>query len=176
MATALSRIERLPLVPECRIAIVGLGTVGNAVAQLLESGRDHHSLRLTHVCNRNVARKKANWLGHDVVWSEDLRQIVNSDADVIVELMGGLEPAHRLVREALQSGKSVVTANKQLIARFGTELLEAGQRQRTVSRIRCLRGGWSSRAVGAAGRAGGRPAYPVARNSEWHLQLHPDSH
>ena len=124
MATALSRIERLPLVPECRIAIVGLGTVGNAVAQLLQSGRDHHSLRLTHVCNRNVARKKANWLGHDVVWSEDLRQIVNSDADVIVELMGGLEPAHRLVREALQSGKSVVTANKQLIARFGTELLE----------------------------------------------------
>ncbi len=124
MATALSRIERLPLVPECRIAIAGFGTVGNAVAQLLESGRDNHSLRLTHVCNRNVARKKVSWLARDVVWTEDLQQMLNSDADVIVELMGGLEPAHRLVREALRSGKSVVTANKQLIARFGTELLQ----------------------------------------------------
>ena len=124
MATALSRIERLPLVPECRIAIAGFGTVGNAVAQLLESGRDNHSLRLTHICNRNVARKKVSWLARHVVWTEDLQQMLNSDADVIVELMGGLEPAHRLVREALRSGKSVVTANKQLIARFGTELLQ----------------------------------------------------
>ena len=75
MATALSRIERLPLVPECRIAIAGFGTVGNAVAQLLESGRDNHSLRLTHICNRNVARKKVSWLARDVVWTEDLQQI-----------------------------------------------------------------------------------------------------
>lgn len=124
MATAFSRIERLPLSEsECRIAIAGFGTVGSAVARLLHSRRDDHPLRLTHVCNRNVARKQANWPGHDVVWTEDLQQMLDSDADVIVELMGGLEPAHQLVREALQSGKSVVTANKQLIARFGPELL-----------------------------------------------------
>ncbi len=122
MATA--RIERLPLAQaECRVAIAGFGTVGNAVARLLHSRRDQSRLRLTHICNRNVARKKAGWLGHDVVWIEDLQQILDSDADVIVELMGGLEPAYQLVRGALQSGKSVVTANKQLMARFGTELL-----------------------------------------------------
>ena len=125
MATALSRIERLPLAqPECRIAIVGFGTVGNAVARLLHSRRDDYPLRLTHICNRNIARKQASWVGRDVLWTEDWRQMLDSDADVIVELMGGLEPAHQLVREALQSGKSVVTANKQLIARFGTELLQ----------------------------------------------------
>jgi homoserine dehydrogenase len=123
MATA--RIARLPLAePEYRVAIAGFGTVGNAAARLLHNRRDHYPFRITHICNRNVARKKASWLGRDVVWSDDLQQVLDSDADVIVELMGGLEPAYRLVRGALQSGKSVVTANKQLIARFGAELLQ----------------------------------------------------
>jgi homoserine dehydrogenase len=123
MATA--RIARLPLAePEFRVAIAGFGTVGNAAARLLHNRRDDHLFRITHICNRNIARKKASWLGRDVVWSDDLQQVLDSDADVIVELMGGMEPAYRLVREALQSGKSVVTANKQLIARFGAELLQ----------------------------------------------------
>jgi homoserine dehydrogenase len=123
MATA--RIERFPLAaPECRIAIAGFGTVGHAVARLLYSRRDDFPLRLTHIFNRNVGRKKAGWIGRDVVWTEDLQPMLDSGVDVIVELMGGLEPAHQLVRAALQSGKSVVTANKQLIARFGTELLQ----------------------------------------------------
>lgn len=124
MATALSRLER----PEHRaerqrhIAIVGFGTVGGAVARLLHDRGDDHPLRLTHVCNRNVARKKVSWIGSDVIWTESLQQVLASDADVIVELMGGLEPAYQLVHRALRSGKSVVTANKQLIARFGTHL------------------------------------------------------
>ena len=123
MATA--RIARPPLAePEFRVAIAGFGTVGNAAARLLHNRRDDHPFRITHICNRNVARKKVSWMGRDVVWSEDLQQVLDSDADVIVELMGGLEPAYRLVRGALQAGKSVVTANKQLIARFGAELLQ----------------------------------------------------
>lgn len=123
MATA--RIARLPLAePEYRVAIAGFGTVGNAAARLLHNRRDDHPFRITHICNRNVARKKVSWMGRDVVWSEDLQQVLDSDADVIVELMGGLEPAYRLVRGALQAGKSVVTANKELIARFGAELLQ----------------------------------------------------
>jgi len=123
MATA--RIARLPLAEaEFRVAIAGFGTVGNAAARLLHNRRDHHPFRITHICNRNVARKKVSWMGRDVVWSEDLEQLLDTDADVIVELIGGLEPAYQLVRGALQSGKSVVTANKQLIARFGAELLQ----------------------------------------------------
>lgn len=141
MATA--RIQRLAVTePECRVAIAGFGTVGSAVARLLRSRRDDRPLRLTHVCNRNVARKQASWLGHDVAWIEDLQQMLESDADVIVELMGGLEPAHQLVRGALQSGKSVVTANKQLIARFGTELLQlASENGQYLGFGACVAGG-----------------------------------
>jgi homoserine dehydrogenase len=57
-----------------------------------------------------------------VVWSEDADAVLGSDADVVVELMGGLDPAGAWVRRALESGKSVVTANKKLIAFHGVDL------------------------------------------------------
>jgi homoserine dehydrogenase len=124
MATALSHYQQSWQVPQpgCRIALVGFGTVGKSVARLLLARHDDHSLRLTHVCNRHVARKKVNWVAPDVAWTDDMQEVVQSGADVVVELMGGLEPAHQLVRRALQAGKSVVTANKQLIAKYGPEL------------------------------------------------------
>jgi homoserine dehydrogenase len=79
-------------------------------------------LELTHVFNRNVARKKADWVPASVVWSEDADAVLASDVDVVVELAGGLEPAGDWVRRAIETGKSVVTANKKLIAFRGVEL------------------------------------------------------
>jgi homoserine dehydrogenase len=80
-------------------------------------------LCLTHICNRGVKRKQVDWVSKNVHWTEDIAGVLSSDADIVVELIGGLEPAGEWVRRALQSGKSVVTANKQLIARHGTELV-----------------------------------------------------
>jgi homoserine dehydrogenase len=79
-------------------------------------------LELTHVFNRNVARKRVDWTPAGVVWSEDADAVLASDVDVVVELAGGLDPAGSWVRRALDSGKSVVTANKKLIAYHGVEL------------------------------------------------------
>jgi homoserine dehydrogenase len=144
MATVLSQIEGPNHLAEteCRVALVGFGTVGSAVARLLQEPRDEHSPRLTHVCNRNVARKKVNWIGPQVRWTESLEQVLASDADIIVELMGGMEPAYALVRNALERGKSVVTANKQLIARFGSELLKlAHDNQQFLGFGACVAGG-----------------------------------
>lgn len=107
----------------CRIALVGFGTVGRAVAKILCEG-GNRSLRLTHICNRNVARKKQDWVPADVVWTEDVESVLQSDADIVIELIGGLSPAEQIVRKALAAGKSVVTANKQLIARCGPDLLQ----------------------------------------------------
>ncbi|HYM75546.1 MAG TPA: homoserine dehydrogenase [Candidatus Dormibacteraeota bacterium] len=107
----------------CRIALIGFGTVGRAVAKILvESG--NLSLRLTHICNRNVERKKQDWIPGDVVWTDDVALVLGSDVDIVIELIGGLHPAEQIVRSALESGKSVVTANKQLIARHGPDLLQ----------------------------------------------------
>jgi homoserine dehydrogenase len=125
MATAI-HIERQPFKSEqaCRVALLGFGTVGSAVARLLYARRDEHQLKLTHVCNRQVERKKAEWVEDDVLWTESIEDVLASDTDVVVELIGGIEPAYEWVRWALESGKSVVTANKQLIAHHGTELLQ----------------------------------------------------
>jgi homoserine dehydrogenase len=103
------------------VAIVGFGTVGSSVARIL-SEHPPQGLRLTTVCNRNIERKKADWLPN-VRWTSDIDEVLASDADILIELIGGLDPAGEWVRRALQAGKSVVTANKQLIARHGTELV-----------------------------------------------------
>jgi homoserine dehydrogenase len=112
----------------CRVALIGFGTVGRAVAKILCESADH-SLRLTHICNRNVARKKQPWVPSDVIWTDDVQAVLDSDVHIVVELIGGLNPAEQIVRSALQAGKSVVTANKQLIARHGPELLQLAASQ-----------------------------------------------
>ncbi len=104
-----------------RVAIFGFGTVGSSVARILAESMPT-GLELTHVFNRGVARKRVDWTAPTVAWSEDADAVLNSDADVIVELVGGLDPAGAWVRRALEAGKSVVTANKKLIAFHGVEL------------------------------------------------------
>jgi homoserine dehydrogenase len=107
----------------CRVGLIGFGTVGRAVAKILcESG--DQALRLTHICNRNVERKKQPWVPDDVIWTDDVQSVLNSDVQIVIELIGGLNPAEQIVRTALEFGKSVVTANKQLIARHGPDLLQ----------------------------------------------------
>lgn len=111
-----------------RIALFGFGTVGSSVARILVESKPRE-LELTHIFNRGVSRKRADWTPESVVWSEDAEEVLASNADVIVELVGGLDPAGAWVRRALESGKSVVTANKKLIAYQGIDLerLAAGR-------------------------------------------------
>ena len=112
------------------VAIVGFGTVGSSVARIL-SERAGEDLRLTHIFNRQIARKRVESLSPAIRWTEDINDVLSSDAHIVVELIGGLDPAGEWIRKALKSGKSVVTANKQLIARHGAELVrlahESGQ-------------------------------------------------
>jgi homoserine dehydrogenase len=111
----------------CNVALVGFGTVGSSVARIL-CERSNTQLRLTHVCNRNVARKKVDWLPSSVQWTENIDDVLASDVDIVVEVMGGLQPTEDWIRRALASGKSVVTANKQLIAHCGPELIGLARR------------------------------------------------
>lgn len=110
-----------------KVALLGFGTVGSSVASLLASSK-FPGLQLTHIFNRDVERKRtsaaAKKVPASVVWTSDIDHILRSDADIIVELIGGLTPIEAWLRKALSSGKSVVTANKQLIAYRGTALLK----------------------------------------------------
>lgn len=115
-----------------RIGLLGFGTVGSSFAEVLAA--DGHGLRITRVFNRDVQRKKtherAKFVPADAVWTERAEDVVEADdVDVVIELIGGLEPMEAWLRSAMERGKHVVTANKQLIAFRGTSLLQlAAQR------------------------------------------------
>ena len=117
-----------------RVALLGFGTVGQSVARILCSG-EVPLVQLTHIFNRNVARKRADWVPSSVCWTESADDVLKSNADIVIELVGGLHPAYEWVRGALLAGKSVVTANKQLMAHHGTELLELARAQQREVRF-----------------------------------------
>jgi len=131
--TATVSIQRKPAPgrKEWKVSLVGYGTVGKSVAKIL-SADPNSPFVLTHIFNRNIARKKTEGLPSRIQWTDDIDDILSSDTDIMVEVIGGLDPAGTWIDRALRSGKSVVTANKQLICRRGGELMktarEAGRR------------------------------------------------
>ena len=106
-----------------RVALLGFGTVGQSVARILCSG-EMPQIDLTHIFNRDVDRKRVDWVPSSVSWTESADDILASDTSIVIEVVGGLRPAYDWVNGALQAGKSVVTANKQLMAHHGPELLD----------------------------------------------------
>jgi homoserine dehydrogenase len=104
-----------------RVGLLGFGTVGQSVAKILCDGHVP-SVELVHIFNRRVASKQVGWVPASIRWTDSVDDVLASDVDVVVELVGGLHPAYEWVRAALLAGKSVVTANKQLIAHYGAEL------------------------------------------------------
>src|SRR6202049_5001127 len=118
-----SKNRKKPAHKRLKIALAGFGTVGRSVVKLL-CHEANGSFELTHIFNRKVARKKVDWIPSSVRWTESINEVLSSDADIFVELVGGIEPAGDWIQKALRAGKSVVTANKLLIAHSGPELLE----------------------------------------------------
>lgn len=109
-----------------KLGILGLGTVGTGTVQLLQdvAGRNPllQQIEIYRVGVRTLDKNRGVELPAEVL-TTDLAAIVNDPAvDIVVELMGGLEPARSLIITALKNGKHVVTANKAAIARFGAEI------------------------------------------------------
>lgn len=119
--------------PPLRIGIAGLGTVGQGVLRVLTrnasliEARCGRKLVVTHASVRNRTKRRNCDLGNIVLLDDPFR-LAESDIDVVVELMGGLETAQQLIVSALKAGKSVVTANKALLAERGDIVIEAAER------------------------------------------------
>ena len=115
-----------------KIGLLGLGTVGTGTAQILLSPTQRHPLVKELDIHRVGVRspKKARDIDLDPsLFTDDLTSIVSDpDIDIIVEVIGGIEPARTLVLEAIAHGKHVVTANKALIARHGDEIFTAAEK------------------------------------------------
>jgi homoserine dehydrogenase len=117
-------MSRAPL----RVAVLGAGTVGGAVLDSLLHhpdrlvSADGSPLEVVAVAVRDVARTRGDGLTGDLLTDAPAHVVADPDTDVIVELMGGIEPARTLISAALGAGKPVVTANKSVIAHHGPEL------------------------------------------------------
>jgi len=116
------------------IGILGLGTVGTGVAELIEKNRDTISKRLgknieiKKVLVKDLSKKRLSLADGKI--TDDPGQVIgDSDISIVVELMGGEEPALTYIHQALASGKHVVTANKEVISKHGKELLDLAQKQ-----------------------------------------------
>jgi homoserine dehydrogenase len=116
-----------------RVGVLGCGNVGAAlVAQMTAEAdtieaRTGIRLEVARVAVRNVSKERPVVLA-DGVLTNDAAEVVNDkDIDVIVEMIGGIEPARSLVLDALKNGKPVVTANKELLANVGADLFAAAE-------------------------------------------------
>ncbi len=122
-----------------KIGVAGLGTVGSAVVTMIEqdsavlTARCGRPVQVVAVCARSKAKKRGIDLRKKKWFSDPLALAIDPDIDVFVELMGGWgEPAKSAVEAALASGKSVVTANKALLAKHGTSLARAAEKQKVA--------------------------------------------
>jgi homoserine dehydrogenase len=122
------------MVAPLKVGIAGLGTVGAEVVRLIEeqgrmlSARSGRGVRVTAVTARSKAKKRSVNL-NGIEWAKNPLELANDpNVDCFVELMGGAgDPAFSAIEAALKSGKSVVTANKALIAKHGLRLARAAE-------------------------------------------------
>jgi homoserine dehydrogenase len=113
---------------QIRLGVLGCGNVGAALVDLVGAQaaaieeRTGVRLEVTRVAVRNLSAPRDVQLA-DGVLTRDAHDVVNDpDIDVVVEVIGGIEPARELITTALRNGKPVVTANKELLANVGAEL------------------------------------------------------
>ena len=112
-----------------KIGILGLGTVGSGVVKSLE-GNDLVSIKKVAV--RNINKKRSVNLPVDVLTEDSFSVVNDKDIDVVVELIGGTDPAYELVKTAIENKKHVVSANKELIATYGKELFELAKKNNVI--------------------------------------------
>jgi len=117
--------------PVLRIALLGAGVVGSEVARMLADNAEDFSARvgarleLVGVAVRDAKKDRGGIPAH--LLTTDAEKLLDDNIDVVIELMGGIEPAKSLILRALNNGSSIVTANKALLAKHGAEVFAAAE-------------------------------------------------
>jgi homoserine dehydrogenase len=130
-----------------RVGLLGLGTVGRGTFNVLQRNQDvirrraGRGIEIAQIGVRDLARARAQ-VGNAVPLTQDLSAVVrNPDIDIVVELIGGIEPARELVLAAIANDKHVVTANKALLALHGNEIFDAARRMGVMVAFEAAVGG-----------------------------------
>src|SRR5439155_27382832 len=116
------------------VGMIGLGTVGTGALRILRDNAEPIRQRLgvpieiTKIAVRDIKRERGIRIGGGVLTDDPTEVIKDPNIDIVVELIGGYQPAKELILASIQQGKHVVTANKALLAVDGDEIHEAARR------------------------------------------------
>ncbi|SFJ58165.1 homoserine dehydrogenase [Thermoflavimicrobium dichotomicum] len=116
-----------------RVGLLGLGTVGSGVMkvllhqQALIKERTGYRIEVPHILVRDPKKKRKVKVFPEQLTTDADRIVDDQDISIVIEVMGGVEPARTILLKALRSGKHVITANKELLAKHGSELMKAAQ-------------------------------------------------
>ena len=162
------------------VGLIGLGTVGTGVARLLTEHSERIArragvpVRLAGVAVRDPDKPRAGRLDGIRITTDASQLIDDPEIDIIIEAMGGTDPALQYVLAALAEGKHVVTANKALLAEHGIKVF-AQARASGRGRVRGERRRRNPDRPSVGFCARREPGSEPGRDSQRHLQLHPDS-
>jgi len=115
--------------------MLGCGVVGSSVARLLQedsgdfAARSGANLKLVKVAVKNLATKR-DFVSSSILTDDSASVVSDPSIDIVIEVMGGIEPARELILSAIKNGKSIITANKALLALHGAELFEAADKNK----------------------------------------------
>ena len=115
--------------------MLGCGVVGSSVARLLQedsgdfAARSGANLKLVKVAVKNLSTKR-DFVSSSTLTDDPASVVSDPSIDIVIEVMGGIEPARELILSAIKNGKSIITANKALLALHGAELFEAADKNK----------------------------------------------
>ena len=116
-----------------KVGLIGFGTVGRGTWNVLRRNqheitrRAGRGIEFAAIAERNAEAARAEVAGEVPVYARAMPLLARDDIDIVIELIGGYEPARSLVLAAIERGKHVVTANKALLARHGNQIFEAAR-------------------------------------------------
>lgn len=113
-----------------KIGLIGLGTVGGGVFKVL---KDFPDVEITKIAVKNIDKpRNIEGLNRAMLTTDPYEIVNNPESTVIAELIGGVHPAYELIKKAIENGKHVVTANKELLAKYGEELFNYAEQHNVV--------------------------------------------
>ncbi|KPQ31594.1 MAG: homoserine dehydrogenase [Phormidium sp.] len=128
-----------------KVGILGLGTVGTGTAQILLDPAGRHpmlkDLEVAQVGVRSLDKPRGVNLPSSVFTTDVEALVAHPDLDIVVELIGGVEPARSLILKAIAHGKHIVTANKAVISRHGDEIFDAANEKGVYVMLEAAVGG-----------------------------------
>ena len=169
---------------QIKVGLIGLGTVGTGVVKILKKNasliaqRTGCTIKISKIADLDLRRGKSLRLAKGVLTKDAASVVSDPGIDIVIELIGGLEPARTLVLQAIKNGKHVVTANKALLSEHGPELYAAASKQGVdiafeasvaggIPIIRSIREGFASdRIVNFYGILNGTANYILSRMTD----------